>query len=188
MLNNIKGCAEALRETAPEIDILINEPMRRHTTFSIGGPADLFILPKTRRELIGALEVLRAQGVPMLLLGNGSNILVSDEGVRGAVVCTSEVDEVRVGDDNSLTAEAGALLSRIARRAQRAGLTGAEFAGGIPGSLGGAVFMNAGAYDGQMAGIVESTEYLDAEGNIHTLRGEEHGFGYRRSIFRDHPD
>ena len=103
MLNNIKGCAEALRETAPEIDILINEPMRRHTTFSIGGPADLFILPKTRRELIGALEVLRAQGVPMLLLGNGSNILVSDEGVRGAVVCTSEVDEVRVGDDNTLT-------------------------------------------------------------------------------------
>ena len=86
MLNNIKGCAEALREIAPEIDILINEPMRRHTTFSIGGPADLFILPKTRRELIGALEVLRAQGVPMLLLGNGSNILVSDEGVRGAVV------------------------------------------------------------------------------------------------------
>ncbi|MBD9068676.1 MAG: UDP-N-acetylmuramate dehydrogenase, partial [Butyricicoccus sp.] len=156
---------------------------------SIGGPADLFILPKTRKELIGALDVLRTQGVPMLLLGNGSNILVSDEGVRGAVVCTADVDEVRVGeDDNTLTAEAGALLSRIARRAQRAGLTGAEFAGGIPGSLGGAVFMNAGAYDGQMAGIVETTEYLDAEGNLHTLRGEEHGFGYRRSIFRDHPD
>ena len=189
MLNDLKGCAAALRETAPEIDILVNEPMRRHTTFSIGGPADLFILPKTRKELIGALDVLRAQGVPMLLLGNGSNILVSDEGVRGAVVCTADVDEVRVGeDDNTLTAEAGALLSRIARRAQRAGLTGAEFAGGIPGSLGGAVFMNAGAYDGQMAGIVETTEYLDAEGNLHTLRGEEHGFGYRRSIFRDHPD
>ena len=189
MLNDLKGCAAALRETAPEIDILVNEPMRRHTTFSIGGPADLFILPKTRKELIGALDVLRAQGVPMLLLGNGSNILVSDEGVRGAVVCTADVDEVRVGeDDNTLTAEAGALLSRIARRAQRAGLTGAEFAGGIPGSLGGAVFMNAGAYDGQMAGIVETTEYLDVEGNLHTLRGEEHGFGYRRSIFRDHPD
>ena len=189
MLNDLKGCAAALRETAPEIDILVNEPMSRHTTFSIGGPADLFILPKTRKELIGALDVLRAQGVPMLLLGNGSNILVSDEGVRGAVVCTADVDEVRVGeDDNTLTAEAGALLSRIARRAQRAGLTGAEFAGGIPGSLGGAVFMNAGAYDGQMAGIVETTEYLDAEGNLHTLRGEEHGFGYRRSIFRDHPD
>ncbi len=105
MLNNIKGCAEALRETAPEIDILINEPMRRHTTFSIGGPADLFILPKTRRELIGALEVLRAQGVPMLLLGNGSNMLVADAGIRGAVVCTSEVDEVRVSEDN--TADGG---------------------------------------------------------------------------------
>ena len=127
MLNNIKGCAEALREIAPEIDILINEPMRRHTTFSIGGPADLFILPKTRRELIGALEVLRAQGVPMLLLGNGSNILVSDEGVRGAVVCTSEVDEVRVGDDNTLTAEAGALpqphrTPRTACRSDRRGV------------------------------------------------------------------
>lgn len=95
-----------MRETAPEIDILINEPMRRHTTFSIGGPADLFILPKTRRELIGALEVRVHRAFRCLLLGNGSNILVSDEGVRGAVVCTSEVDEVRVGDDNTLTAEA----------------------------------------------------------------------------------
>ena len=167
-----------------------NRPGNRYSGQRADAPShDLFILPKTRKELIGALDVLRAQGVPMLLLGNGSNILVSDEGVRGAVVCTADVDEVRVGeDDNTLTAEAGALLSRIARRAQRAGLTGAEFAGGIPGSLGGAVFMNAGAYDGQMAGIVETTEYLDAEGNLHTLRGEEHGFGYRRSIFRDHPD
>ena len=174
--------------TAQQLPFAQGEPLAPHTTFKIGGPAAFWCTPRDAKQLRRTLQLCRENGVRVYLLGNGSNILVSDEGVRGAVVCTSEVDEVRVGDDNSLTAEAGALLSRIARRAQRAGLTGAEFAGGIPGSLGGAVFMNAGAYDGQMAGIVESTEYLDAEGNIHTLRGEEHGFGYRRSIFRDHPD
>ena len=187
-MDQINTCITALREAAPDIDILQNEPMSRHTTFAIGGPADLFVQPKTRRELAGTLGVLRARGIPFLLLGNGSNMLVADAGVRGAVVCTTELDEVRIGENCTLVAEAGALLGRVARRAQRAGLTGVEFAGGIPGSLGGAVFMNAGAYDGQMAGIVEQTEYLDETGALHTLTGEEHGFGYRRSVFRDHPD
>ena len=187
-MDHINECIAALREAAPEIDILLNEPMRRHTTFAIGGPADLFVQPKTRRELAETLHVFRERGVPFLLLGNGSNMLVADAGIRGAVVCTSELDDVRVGDDGTLVAEAGALLGRVARRAQRAGLTGVEFAGGIPGSLGGAVFMNAGAYDGQMAGVVEKTEYLDENGALHTLTGDEHGFGYRRSVFRDHPD
>lgn len=187
-MEQINECIAALREAAPDIDIMQNEPMSRHTTFAIGGPADLFVQPKTRRELAGTLGVLRARGVPFLLLGNGSNMLVADAGIRGAVVCTTELDEVRIGENCTVTAEAGALLGRVARRAQRAGLTGVEFAGGIPGSLGGAVFMNAGAYDGQMAGIVEQTEYLDETGALHTLTGEEHGFGYRRSVFRDHPD
>ena len=187
-MDHINECIAALREAAPEIDILLNEPMRRHTTFAIGGPADLFVQPKTRRELAETLRVFRERGVPFLLLGNGSNMLVADAGIRGAVVCTSELDDVRVGDDGTLVAEAGALLGRVARRAQRAGLTGVEFAGGIPGSLGGAVFMNAGAYDGQMAGVVEKTEYLDENGALHTLTGDEHGFGYRRSVFRNHPD
>ena len=187
-MDHINECITALREAAPEIDILLNEPMRRHTTFAIGGPADLFVQPKTRRELAETLRVFRERGVRFLLLGNGSNMLVADAGIRGAVVCTSELDDVRVGDDGTLVAEAGALLGRVARRAQRAGLTGVEFAGGIPGSLGGAVFMNAGAYDGQMAGVVEKTEYLDENGALHTLNGDEHNFGYRRSVFRDHPD
>ena len=187
-MDQIKACMAALREAAPAIDILENEPMSRHTTFAIGGPADLFVQPKTADELTAALHALRQCGVTPLLLGNGSNMLVSDAGVRGAVVCTTELDEVRVGEDGGMMAEAGALLGRVARRAQRAGLTGAEFAGGIPGSVGGAVFMNAGAYDGQMAGIVEKTEYLDGEGALYTLTGGEHGFGYRRSVFRDHPD
>lgn len=187
-MDHINECIAALREAAPEIDILLNEPMRRHTTFAIGGPADLFVQPKTRRELSETLRVFRERGVRFLLLGNGSNMLVADAGIRGAVVCTSELDDVRVNDDGTLVAEAGALLGRVARRAQRAGLTGVEFAGGIPGSLGGAVFMNAGAYDGQMAGVVEKTEYLDENGALHTLTGDEHNFGYRRSVFRDHPD
>lgn len=188
-MEHINECIAALRAAAPDIDILKDEPMRRHTTFAIGGPADLFIQPKTRRELAGALSVLRERGILFLLLGNGSNMLVADAGIRGAVVCTTELDEVRIGEDGyTLTAEAGALLGRVARRAQRAGLTGAEFAGGIPGSVGGAVFMNAGAYDGQMAGVVEQTEYLDEAGETHTLTGEEHGFAYRGSVFRAHPD
>lgn len=188
-MEHINECIAALRAAAPDIDILKDEPMRRHTTFAIGGPADLFIQPKTRRELAGVLSVLRERGIPFLLLGNGSNMLVADAGIRGAVVCTTELDEVRIGEDGyTLTAEAGALLGRVARRAQRAGLTGVEFAGGIPGSVGGAVFMNAGAYDGQMAGVVEQTEYLDEAGETHTLTGEEHGFAYRGSVFRAHPD
>ena len=131
-MEHINECIAALRAAAPDIDILKDEPMSRHTTFAIGGPADLFIQPKTRRELAGALSVLRERGIPFLLLGNGSNMLVADAGIRGAVVCTTELDEVRIGEDGyTLTAEAGALLGRVARRAQRAGLTGAEFAGGI---------------------------------------------------------
>ena len=180
-MDTISTCMAALREAAPEIDMMTGEPMSRHTTFAIGGPADLFVSPKTVGELTAAIRVIRASGLPLLLLGNGSNMLVSDAGYRGAVVCTTEMDDVRAVADNRLVAQAGALLGRVARRAQRAGLTGAEFAGGIPGSVGGAVFMNAGAYDGQMAGIVEKTEYLDGEGELHTLEGEAHCFGYRTS-------
>lgn len=187
-MEKINHCMAALREAVPEIEVVANEPMSRHTTFAIGGPADLFISPKTTEQLAGALAAIRSCGVPFLLLGNGSNMLVADAGYRGAVICTTEMDDVRAGEDGTLVAQAGALLGRVARRAQRAGLTGAEFSGGIPGSVGGAVFMNAGAYDGQMAGIVEKTEYLDGEGNLRTLTGEEHCFGYRSSAFRAHPD
>lgn len=187
-MEKTKRCMAALHEAAPEIEVMAGEPMCRHTTFAIGGPADLFVVPKTPEQLAKALQVIRDCGLPLLLLGNGSNMLISDAGYRGAVVCTTEMDDVRAVEENRLIVQAGALLSRVSRYAQRAGLTGAEFAGGIPGSLGGAVFMNAGAYDGQMAGIVEQTEYLDGSGTVHTLTGEEHCFAYRGSAFRAHPD
>ena len=177
-----------LQEAESDIEIYENEPMSRHTTFAIGGPADVFIQPKTVGALQNTLRCLRQTETPYLMVGNGSNMLVSDAGVRGAVVCTAEMDHIAVGTRGRITAGAGALLSAIARRAQREGLTGAEFAGGIPGSLGGAVFMNAGAYDGQMALIVRRTEYLDGEGNLCMAEGPENAFGYRKSIFRDHPE
>ena len=158
------------------------------TTIGVGGPIAIFLEPTSRVGVIEAVEDADAKGLPLCVIGGGSNMLVADAGIRGAVVCTSELDEVRVHEDNTVSAEAGALLSRIARRAQRSGLTGAEFAGGIPGSLGGAVYMNAGAYDGTMAGIVQETEFVDGKGNICTLKGDEHGFDYRTSVFRKHPD
>ena len=183
-MEHIKDCIAALREAAPEIDIAENELMRRHTTFAIGGPADLFVQPKTRRELTTALAVLRERNIPFLLLGNGSNMLVADAGIRGAVVCTSELDEVRVNEDNTVSAEAGALLSRIARRAQRSGLTGAEFAGGIPGTVGGAAVMNAGAYGGEMKDVLVEVTVMDADGNIFTIPAEKLELGYRTSIIK----
>lgn len=167
-----------------EIDIAENELMRRHTTFAIGGPADLFVQPKTRRELTAALAVLRERNIPFLLLGNGSNMLVADAGIRGAVVCTSELDEVRVNEDNTVSAEAGALLSRIARRAQRSGLTGAEFAGGIPGSLGGAVYMQWRVrMTARWPALCRRPSFVERRRQHLYPQGREHGFDYRTSVF-----
>ncbi len=187
-MEHIDECINELRQMANCTVIKKNEPMRYHTTFAIGGPAELFLLPKTAEDLASVISFFKRKGIEFLLLGNGSNMLVSDNGVKGAVVCTAELDNITVGKDGKITAEAGALLAGIARKAQRSGLSGFEFAGGIPGSLGGAVFMNAGAYDGQMAEIVEQTTYLDGKGEFREILGKEHGFGYRKSVFKEHPE
>lgn len=186
-MEHLTDLAAALARVSPSLEMKQNELMSRHTTFAIGGPADLFILPKTAEELHSVLECMRQRQIEFLVLGNGSNMLVSDAGVRGAVVCTTEMNHIHL-DGNMVTAEAGALLSAVARYAQRAGLSGAEFAGGIPGSIGGAVFMNAGAYDGQMDGIVVRTDYLDGDGKLQSCDTIGHAFGYRRSVFREHPE
>ena len=119
-MDQIKACMAALREAAPAIDILENEPMSRHTTFAIGGPADLFVQPKTADELTAALHALRQCGVTPLLLGNGSNMLVSDAGVRGAVVCTTELDEVRVGEDGGMIRISSLHIKSLSRRLTKA--------------------------------------------------------------------
>jgi len=164
------------------MQILYNEPMKNHTSFKVGGPADIFIEPDDRAELVKAIKDLREQGVSYYIIGNGSNLLVSDKGLRGAVVKIGEkFGSVSINND-IITAESGVLLSTLSKMAAREGLTGMEFASGIPGSLGGAVTMNAGAYGGEMKDIVEWVEVLDQDLNLKRLKNDEMKFMYRKSI------
>ena len=164
------------------MQILYNEPMKNHTSFKVGGPADIFIEPDDRAELVKAIKDLREQGVSYYIIGNGSNLLVSDKGLRGAVVKIGEkFGSVSINND-IITAESGVLLSTLSKMAAREGLTGMEFASGIPGSLGGAVTMNAGAYGGEMKDIVEWVELLDQDLNLKRLKNDEMKFMYRKSI------
>ncbi len=164
---------------------LVNEPMNRHTTFQIGGPADLVVYPTRRREICDLVQICRAEHIPYTTLGNGSNVLVSDAGIRGLVILTDRMHRITVGNDGQIEAWAGAPLSRVATTAKNYHLTGLEFAFGIPGSMGGAVYMNAGAYNRQMSNVITKTEYVDETGTLRTLVGEEHAFGYRTSFFKD---
>ena len=134
--------------------VLFDEPMKKHTTFRIGGPADVFVMPRTIEEVSKALEICRQEQLPYFILGNGSNLLVSDQGYRGVIIqLDRNMEEITV-DGTEIRAAAGALLSSIAVAARRASLAGFEFAGGIPGTLGGAVVMNAGAYGGEMKDVL----------------------------------
>lgn len=174
---------------ADQMILYTNEPMSRHTSFRIGGPADLLVSPKTERAICSVMRAAKKAGLPVTVLGNGSNVLVKDEGIRGVVVCIgTEYGNIRV-EGTRMEAQTGALLSVLSSEACRAGLTGLEFAGGIPGSLGGALFMNAGAYDGQMADVVVSSRYYDAKIDaVGTLTAGEHAFAYRSSVFKSHPE
>ncbi len=173
---------------ADELAFYTKEPMNRHTSFRIGGPADLLVMPKTERAVCSAVKAARQAQLPLTVLGNGSNVLVRDEGIRGVVLCIgTEYGDVHI-NGTKIQAQTGALLSVLASEALKNQLTGLEFAGGIPGSLGGALFMDAGAYGGQMADVVVSSRYYDAQTDtIGTLIGEEHAFGYRTSVYKDHP-
>jgi len=165
-----------------------NEPMSRHTTFRIGGSAVLYAVCKSVDALCMLVSECRTREIPWLILGNGSNVLFADEGFDGVVISTTGLDRVTI-EENTIMVEAGANLTAVSKVARDASLTGMEFAHGIPGSCGGAVFMNAGAYDGEMKNIVVESTYLDtAEGTLHTISTEEHAFGYRESIYRSHPD
>ncbi len=164
---------------------LVNELMSRHTTFQIGGPADLMVYPTRRREICDLVRICRTHDIPYTALGNGSNILVSDSGIRGLVIMTDRMHRITVGNNGTMEAWAGAPLSRVATIAKNYGLTGLEFAFGIPGSIGGAVYMNAGAYNRQMNNVITATEYVDEDGNLCTVEGEAHKFGYRTSCFKD---
>lgn len=174
----------SLKAAAGAEHIFENEPMERHTSFRIGGPADYFVAPASPEALRNVLLAAREREVPVFIMGNGSNLLVSDSGYRGMVVqIGKEMNRIDTAGD-AIEAQAGALLSVISRAALSEGLTGLEFAGGIPGSLGGACVMNAGAYDGEMRMTIRSARILDEDLNIRELSAEEMELGYRSSIFQ----
>lgn len=162
-----------------------NEPMKAHTSFRIGGPADILVIPSDANQLEKVVTEARTEGIPLTIIGNGSNVLVKDKGIRGVVVKLGNALKSMECSGDKLTAEAGVSLASIANKAAACGLTGLEFAVGIPGSLGGAVFMNAGAYDGEMCKVVAQATVLTSDGKIEVLSNEDLEFGYRHSSIQD---
>lgn len=173
---------QKLCEAVPESRIRLQEPMARHTTFRAGGPADYFAEPETKKELAALLDCCRQAGMPHYILGNGSNLLVGDRGYRGVIISMGGEPWCRIRTEGTaLFAGAGALLSVAARRALSASLTGMEFASGIPGTLGGAVVMNAGAYGSEMKEILKAVRVLTPAGAVETIPAEALELGYRTS-------
>lgn len=166
-----------------QIPFVEKEPLSRHTTFRIGGPAAVLCLPETPAQLLRALELCREYGVRTYLLGNGSNTLFADEGFDGAVICTVDLRAPITVTGTTVSAPAGASLAAVCREAQKAGLTGLEFAYGIPGTVGGAVYMNAGAYGGELKQVLSRVTFLDKDLRLETLPVEELALGYRTSRF-----
>ncbi len=163
--------------------VKFHEPMSEHTTFKIGGPADYFVSVTKEREVYDAILWAKENNVPYMIIGNGSNMLVSDKGIRGLVIeIGKNFADVRC-EGEKIYSQAGALLSRVAKMAMNESLTGMEEISGIPGTVGGAVYMNAGAYGGEISSAIETVTYLDNDGEIKTVTAEECDFGYRTSIF-----
>ncbi len=178
----MQNISELLVQEIGEDRILTSEHMNRHTTFRIGGPADVFAVPRTVEEAVEIVRICREQGVPFYVIGNGSNLLVSDEGYRGVIVqIYKNMSEISVIGD-TMTVQAGAMLSVMAKRALEHGLAGFEFASGIPGTVGGAVVMNAGAYGGEMKDVLEEVTVLTEDGAVKAVPAEELELGYRHSV------
>ncbi|MFR2644694.1 MAG: UDP-N-acetylmuramate dehydrogenase [Blautia coccoides] len=166
-------------------NVNVYEPMKKHTTFRIGGPAEYYLRPHSVDELRKILHICKRENLPFFILGNGSNLLVSDKGYQGVVIqLWKNMSDIEV-DAHVIRAKAGALLSKIAVVALDNSLAGFAFASGIPGTLGGAVVMNAGAYGGEMKDVLEEVTVMDAEGNVICLKREELNLGYRTSIVKE---
>ena len=175
-----------LSAALPALEIRENEPMSEHCSFKIGGPARLMLLPSSAEEATSALAILRSSGAQVLIVGSCTNLLIPDEGYPGAVVRMSKpASSMELLDAARIRAQAGATLNALAVFAAQHELTGLEFAHGIPGSVGGGVAMNAGAYGGEMRDVLESAEYVDKDGAIRTLSGDALGLSYRHSAFSD---
>lgn len=164
--------------------VLLDEPMKNHTTIKTGGPADIMVIPQSTKQIQSTIEICRENKVPYFVMGNGSNLLVGDKGMRCLVIkLGDEFAQVTI-DENKVKAQAGILLPKLAKSIMEEGLKGFEFASGIPGTLGGAATMNAGAYGGEMKDVIKSVKVLNPEGEIISLSSEELQFGYRTSIIQ----
>ena len=174
-----------MRQIVGEDNVLIDEPMSRHTTFEIGGPADLFIIPESAEEVRDVVAACREAQVPYFVLGNGSDLLVSDEGYRGVIVGLAEGFTYVSIEGTEMTCQAGVSLREASEMACELGLSGLEFACGIPGTIGGACFMNAGAYDGCIADVLKSVRVIMPDGTTDTIAVADLGLGYRASRIKD---
>ena len=182
-MNRYMNAYEELASILSREEILLDEPMRNHTWFEIGGSADILVIPDSVEKLIKIIHYVKKNNIPTFLIGNGSNLLVKDGGIRGIVIKTEMINSIKV-DGMTITAECGALLADISEAAYDAGLTGFEFACGIPGTLGGAVFMNAGAYDGEMSFVLDKVRVITPDLRVITLSKNELELGYRTSAVK----
>ena len=180
-MNQYMEFYKLLGEFDNEEDITVDSPMSEHIYFRVGGPADILVTPVNEEQVVNTLKLCREYNVPYFILGNGSNILVKDGGISGVVIKFNKLNKITT-EGNCVTAQSGALLKDVSKAALENNLRGFEFACGIPGSIGGAVFMNAGAYDGEMAHVIKSARVIDENCNIKNLTKEELELGYRSSI------
>ncbi|WP_373897546.1 UDP-N-acetylmuramate dehydrogenase [Haloimpatiens sp. FM7315] len=178
-MNQYKDFSCILKSILKE-DVLIDEPMKKHTSFKVGGPSDVLVTPESLSDIVDVIKLCRKEKVPYCIIGNGSNILVKDGGIRGVVIKTSKLNNIKI-DGAKVTAESGAMLSVVSKKSASYSLTGLEFASGIPGTIGGAITMNAGAYNGEMSQVVESAVILDENGEVRELTKEELELSYRKS-------
>ena len=186
MMDKYSHAAELL--SAKEIKFTENELLAPHSTFRIGGEARLAAMPDTTEQIIDAVSAAKEAGLDFTVIGNGSNVLFSDKGFDGLVIFTRNADSVVI-KGNRVIADAGAPFTKLAVTVKNAGLTGLEFAYGIPGSVGGAVYMNAGAYNGEASQVVASSmAYDDLAGEVRMISREEHNFGYRTSVYSQNRD
>jgi UDP-N-acetylmuramate dehydrogenase len=174
---------EELTAALPGVELRAGEPLSAHTSFRIGGPAEVMACPRTEAELTAVLAACKARGIRPRILGGGTNILAPDEGVPGVVISTRGLDGLRMTGENEITAGAGVPLARLAVFAQQHGLTGLEFAHGIPGTVGGGLYMNAGAYGGELVQVAVAAAFLTPEGELRRFDAPAMELGYRHSAF-----
>ncbi|MBU5485169.1 UDP-N-acetylmuramate dehydrogenase [Clostridium sp. MSJ-11] len=179
-MNQYKDFIIMLEKILGKDNVKIDEPMKKHTSFRVGGPVDILVTPESYDQVREVVEVSKKNNVPLLILGNGSNLLVRDGGVRGIIMKLCKLDDIKV-EGNKIIAQSGALLSKVSNIAAQNCLAGFEFASGIPGSVGGALTMNAGAYNGEISQVIESAYVLNNNGEFKKLTKEELELGYRMS-------